>query len=138
VAYDGPERRFAHRHHVTCIAVQYRRPKYLGFSKTEMSRPCELGDISGRGVKFYTADKLRTGTPLEVLFDCPMDVEAADSIPALPGKVMWQEWSTKRKCFRTGVRFDHMRDEMRDTIMKMVDAAAKHDRRYGNGEQDIL
>jgi hypothetical protein len=106
--------------------------------KSELSRPCEIGDINGRGLRFYTADQCRKGTPIEVSFDCPVDIEAAQGIPALRAKVMWQEWSTKRKCYRTGVRFDHIRDEMREAILKMVDAAAKHDRRYGNGEQDIL
>ena len=136
--YDGPEKRYIRRHRVSCISVTYRRRRFWKTKMTELSRPCTLSDINWRGMRFYALHRMRKGAVIEVLFECPLDVDAATDSIAIRAHVVWQEWSNRHSAWRTGVRFPQLLDESRNALLKMIDGASEHEKRYHLDEQEIL
>jgi len=136
VGYEGPERRYAHRHHVGHISVTFRHPRFLGLRKSDLSPPCQVGDINSRGMRFYTPARLRVSAVIDVVLECPFS-SSADRME-VRGRVIWRKYSRRREAWRTGVHFVDMTDEARDRIMKIVDVAAEHDAKYKMDEEFLL
>jgi len=134
--YDGPEKRYIRRHHITCLSVVYRRKKFFGSAMTAFSPRCELSDVNWRGARFYARDKMRKGSHIEILFEYPLDVEEAAEVP-VRAKVVWQEWSTRHRAWRTGVQFVDLVDGVKNAILRIIDGSSKHDQKFRYEEQEI-
>lgn len=136
--YDGPEKRYIHRHRTTCISVRYRCKGLRSLVRSRLSDPCEVSDINWRGVRFYAHDKIRKGCKLEVVFDCPVDFSLEGHDGPIMGKVAWREWSKRRSKWRTGIDFLERRDSFRDAMLSMIHNATKHEQQYRNVDMDRI
>jgi len=128
--YSGPERRFVKRHHVNCVSVLYRRPLLFALVSSALSRPCDVSDLSWRGVRFYTKRKLRIGATLNIVFDCVGNLGLYISSTPIQGRVIWQERSESHKAWRTGVAFLPLRDAERDAVLQMIEGSVAYDQRF--------
>jgi hypothetical protein len=127
--YDGHEKRFIRRYRVGCITLLYKPPIFLGMGVSRIPRRSDVSDLSWRGVKFYTQHKLKVGTTIDVAFECMADSSLDASDFPTKAKVLWTEWSTRHKAWRTGAIFLDMREVQRDAILKMLEAAVAFDHR---------
>lgn len=138
MGYDGPEKRIFRRHHIRCVSLTYRKPRLFSRNMTDPSRTCEVCDINWRGVRFYAPSHIGRGKVIEVAFDCPLDVESGDNTGKVRAKIVWQKWSRRHRAWRTGVQFVDLTNDSREGILRMIDSAVQHERRFRNGDQDIL
>jgi hypothetical protein len=138
MGYEGPEKRIFRRHHIKCVSLMYRKRRIFSSNMTDPSRACEVCDINWRGVRFYAPSRIGKGNVIEVAFDCPLDVDSGNGAGAVRAKVVWQKWSMRRRAWRTGVQFVDLTNNSREGILKMIDSAVEHERRFRNGDQDIL
>lgn len=138
MGYDGPEKRIFRRHHTKCISLVYRKKRLFSRSMSGPSRACEVCDINWRGVRFYSPSRIGRGNVIEVEFDCPLDVESGNNAGMLRAKVVWQKWSRRHRSWRTGVQFVDLTNGSREGILKMIDSAVDHERRFRDGDQEIL
>ncbi len=137
MAKEFSEKRYIHRDHVKCISVFFRRPGILSLFSASPPHPCAVSDINWRGLRFYAPCKLRKGTIIKLRFDCPLDVQSSpDGLPT-QAWIAWQEWSKSHKAWRTGARFVDMRESQRESVLKMIDSAASHEKRF-QYDQEML
>jgi hypothetical protein len=128
--YQGPERRQSHRHHLKCLKVHFRRPLLWRFLMSRESGPCEVSNVTSRGVRFYTKAKLARRMIIDVRFDVPVGVYRLQGDIRLRARIIWQKWSTHHEAYRTGAQFIHLAQTVRKDLARMVQEAALHSSRF--------